>query len=133
MPGEFTERMKEYSEKKDIAFSALIREALRLYTNDDDDCFVVLAKKHAGSEASDLSAFALEKHKIIQSHFLGHIIREASETLQQLKEGDSWKDIKCVLKTNEGHQTPPDDPTLKAAAQIESQIDRNIRKGKKAG
>ena len=133
---EFHKRMKEYSQKEDIAFSALIREALRLYTNDSDDCFIVLAQQHAGSEAADLSAIALKKHKITQSHFLGHIMREAAEALQQLKEGgppDQWKGIKCALEINEGSQTPPDDEILKAKAEIESQMKREIQKGKKTG
>ena len=133
IPNQFSNRMKKFAEDDDISFSALIREALKLYTNDGGDCFVVLAQKHAGSEAADHAAESLQKHNIKQSHFLGHIIREASEALLDLKEEQSWKDIKCTLRATEKIPPWPDgDPDIKELEKIHAQRDasRYKKKGK---
>lgn len=98
MPKDFTKRMKEYSKDKDVAFSSMIRAALRMYTNDADTCFVEIAKEHAGTEAADNAGRVLAKFNITQSHFLGHVLKEASKALEQMQRNDDWHDIRCVLK-----------------------------------
>jgi len=97
MPDDFTKRMKAHSEQEDIQFSSLIRDALRLYTNADRDCFVVLAKQHAGSEAADEAAKVFERYDIPQSHFLRHLIRESANALKKLKPEEDWHEITCHI------------------------------------
>lgn len=133
MSEKFTQRMKDYSKISDVPFSSLVRDALRLYTNDLDDCFVVLARQHSGSEAADFAAKAIKEHGIKQNHLLGHIIREASKSLCELEKGQDWHEIKCIIPANE-NSGPPKNPHLEDdVAAIEAQIDRNTKTRKKAG
>lgn len=94
MPEKFHERMQNYATKKDVALSSLIRSALKVYTNDDEDCFVGLTKEHSGSEAADHAAKAINKHNINQSHLLGHVLKEAAISLSRLEDGQDWHEIR---------------------------------------
>lgn len=116
MQEEFYTKMKDYAESKDIPFSSLIRSALRLYTNDENDCFVELAKQYSGSEAADKAADAMNRHNIKQSHFLGHIIKESASALSSLKEGQDWHTIKCQIETYSN--TNGIDPEVKKAIDL---------------
>lgn len=134
MAEEFHKKMKDYSKEKGIPFSSLVKNALKLYSDDDGNCFVELARQHSGSEAADISASSFEKHGITQSHFLGHLIRSASTALQELKDGQDWHEIKCILqKESDKKPDPSNDPEVQELAKKFIENARRNRRNKDAG
>ena len=100
----------------------------------DENCLLVLADKFIDPESEDMACAALESHKIKQSHFLGHIIREAARALHLLKKNQDWHEIKCILSSVEKDNTPPTDTQMESEkSQIYADMERNKQLNKEAG
>lgn len=125
-------RSKRSSYIADLIERDLAGEAIEI-AKSNENCFLDLADQFIDAEWEYHAAAALEKHKIPQSHFLGHILREASKALHDLSDGQDWHEIKCIIPASE-NSGPPKNPHLEDdVAAIEAQIERNAKTRKKAG
>ena len=129
LPEEFSKRMKKFAKKKSLKFNALIKLALESYV-DDEDCFVNLTNRFAGAKATNQAIEAVEKNEIVQNELLEHLLRQTSSVLAQLKEGQSWEEIRCVLPATEKLE---DEQLKEDIAQIKAEIKRDAKIRKETG
>jgi hypothetical protein len=101
-------------------------------TRADEDCFMRLADEFIDAEWGDIARKSLKAHNVKQSHFLGHIIREASQALSQLVDEQDWHDIKFTLPAVETIAPPPKEHQQELD-QIRADMVRNKALNKKTG
>ena len=99
----------------------------------DTNCFLNLANEFVDAISYDTAEEILQKRNIKQSHFLAHIIIQASLALGQLQKDQDWHEIKCTIPAIEYDGPDPHDPeVLKEKLKIEADMAREREKRKKA-
>ena len=103
---------QHYHGKRSVYIAELIRRDLegdsKPITENDEDCFMVIAKEFIDKESRDSAEDAFKQHRIKQSHFLSHVIRQAAQQLNRLKPGQDWHDISCIIDANAENGDDPD-------------------------
>ena len=118
-----SEKAKSYAKKNTMKFSNLVEKALERYlesdvlnvSSEEDNCFMALANEFVDPESRHKAKRAFENHEIVQSHFLGHLIKEGANALSKLGDDQDWHDIKCTITDQKEYgYDPKTDPEVQA-------------------